>query len=83
MARSSGPASSSILATRKKDAGTLRCEVNVCDSAHAVQEFGDVFGRVAEASLAPLPIPPGEYTLRVIGGHIVGHHAPLFRLGRE
>ena len=58
-------------------------EVNVCDSAHAVQEFGDVCGRVAETSLTPFPIPPRKYRLRVISGHIIGHRVPPFRLRRE
>ena len=63
--------------------GHVALEVNVGDGAHAIQEFGDVFGRVAEASLTSVLIPPGEYTFGVIGGQIIGHRVPLFRIGRE
>ena len=55
--------------------GRVALQVHFGDRGHALQEFGDVLWRVAEALLAP--IPPGVNGLGVVGGYIVGHCVPL------
>ena len=63
----------------EEGSGRVALHVDVGDGAHAVEEFGDVFGRVAEAFLAPGLIPPGVYAFGVICGDVVGHCVPFFQ----
>ena len=67
----------------KEGCGRVALQVGVGDGAHAVEKLGDMFGRVAEASLTPVLIPPRVDALGVVGGDIVGHGVPPFRLRRE